>query len=260
MDRYGGVLGSGRWALFALAVVGLALSPATALAQGCALPGGQAVNGYIFGVLTETMESAPAHAAPGGTGPLAAGTYPQGQGVRLAQATEQGSLFAGCGTLAGLAGAVTVHAQSRVVVVVDELGNVVLNPVSGTPELSAGPISGNFSVSTAGGNVNAKLSGVLDFGLTNGTTEVCPGPDGRLGPCPLVTADGTWNTNGGPKRSGGFRGLALVPFQIPGLEGWFYLDPTGLLTGTPNAIVPLGQGDFNSFGDPAAKFVITMFQ
>ena len=65
MDRYGGV-GVGWGALFALAMVLLAVSPAAA-ADMCMLPGGVAVNGSIVGVLTETMESAPGQAAPGGT-------------------------------------------------------------------------------------------------------------------------------------------------------------------------------------------------
>src|SRR3989442_7233852 len=169
-------------------------------------------------------------------------------------------LFAGCGTLAGLAGAVTVHAQSRVVVVVDEFDNPVINPVSGSPELSAGPIKGTFQVDAAAGTISGKLNGVLDFALTNSTAEACPQPDGTFGPCPLVTAEGTWTTQGSPKTSGMLRGVALVPFQIPGLPGWFYLDPTGLVAGTPNGIVPLAESDFNAFGSPEAKFIITLFQ
>jgi hypothetical protein len=231
--------------------------PGVASAETCT----SGANGMITGVLTETMESAPAHAAPGGTGPLAAGSYPPGQGVRLAQATEKGTLgFGACGSLESLAGPITVHAQSTIMYATDADGNPVINPVSGAPDLLSGPINGVFKVETATGNVSGTLDGTLDFKV------LCPGQPA----CPLVSASGTWTTKGENQTSGSFTGVAFVPFEIdasgkpsPGSGFWVYYDVTGGLLGTPipgTPFVALTTDDFDQHGAPVAKFVITLVQ
>ena len=222
------------------------------------------VNGTVMGVLLETMENPPANAAPGGTGPLPSGTYPVGQGVRLAQATERGTLAKGCGTLAGLVGEIVVHAQSRVMVVADATGAPVINPVSGAPDLGVGPFDGRFAIKTDAGPVSGRIEGLLDFSQTASTSTVCNG-----WPCPFVWVQGSWTTvrNG----AGGLIGVALVPFQNPafdaifGAGAWLYLDPTGTLPGIPIGqgvtVSPLDVGDFSTnFGTPLAKFLVILYQ
>jgi len=214
----------------------------------------------ITGVLTETMESAPAHAAPGGTGPLAAGSYPPGQGVRLAQATEKGTLgINACGTLTSFAGPITVHAQSTISYTTDGNGDPLINPATGLVDLTSGPINGAFKINTATGNVSGTLDGTLDF------KALCPGAPA----CPLVSASGTWTTKGQNKTSGTFSGVAFVPFEIDqsgnpsaGSGVWVYFDPFGVLPGPRmGPLVFLTDADFNQqHGTPEAKFVITLVQ
>ena len=248
----------------------LALGPAPARAAGCTIMlGGPplAVTGALVGVLSETLESPPAQAAPGGTGPLAAGTYPVGLGVRLAQAAEIGTFVplmvpgtGDCrGSLAGLPGAVEIHAQSRVDVMLDDSGSPVINPATGSPRLTSGPISGGFKIVTPTGVVRGKLDGTLDFGPTNLDLV------GQR-PQPLVLASGTWALQGRNVLSGGFAGLALVPVPptLCPLGVWCYVDPTfalpgGVDTGMGVQLVPLSPSDFNQFGAPEAKFVVTFF-
>jgi len=251
----------------AIVLIGLAVSFSSARAsEPCAIQGPLgpvAVNGTVMGVLLETMENPPAHAAPGGTGPLASGTYPVGQGVRLAQATERGVLVNGCGTLAGLVGEIVVHAQSRVMVVTDTAGEPVLNPVTGAPDLGVGPFGGRFTIKSVAGPVSGKIEGLLDFSPTASTSTLCNGS-----PCPFVWVQGEWTT---ARNGGQLIGVALVPFQSPAFDAflgagtWLYLDPTGTLPGFPigqgATVSPLNVDDFSTtFGTPLAKFLVTLFQ
>lgn len=226
----------------------LLLSPIPALAQtSCTVVGVGDVSGSVLGIMSETMESPPAQAAPGG--PLLAGTFPRGLGVRLAQATEQGVFLNGCGTLESFNGTVTVHAQSRV---------PVLAMTSLYIDLGVGSIKGNFDISsTTAGNISGKLDGTLDFSLTNHNVQACPTPSGGLGPCPIVNASGTWTANG-VDPAGAFAGVALVPFPCGAPSGLCYFDPTGAIGG---GVVPLDPSkDFDLHGAPQAKFIITLFQ
>ncbi len=256
--------------LLQLAVVlaGLAVTSIPARAgEPCAILGPLGpvpVNGTVMGVLLETMENAPAHAAPGGTGPLASGTYPVGQGVRLAQATERGTLANDCGTLAGLAGEIVVRAQSRVMVVTDPTGAPVMNPGTGAPDLGVGPFDGRFTVQTAAGPVSGMIEGLLDFRPTASTSTACNG-----WPCPFVWVQGDWSTL--RDGAGQLIGVALVPFRSPAFDAifgagtWLYLDPTGTLPGVPIGqgvtVSPLDAGDFSTtFGTPLAKFLVILYQ
>jgi len=258
---------SARIAIVGVSFVAAALAAPVSVHAQCAIPSPDGltmvpVNSSIVGVLTETMESAPAHAAPGGTGPLSAGSYPDGPGVRLAQATERGQLGVGaaCGALGSIAGSIVVHAQSRITVVTDDNGQLVLDPISGAPELTTGTIEGHFKVVTATGTVGGSLDGNLDFTLTLPTATACSG-----GPCPWALANGTWSTTSGGGVQGGFSGFALIPFQLPLPDGtftpWMYFDPTGALTpdGNPGT-VPLNPTTDMNGTSPAAKFIVTLYQ
>lgn len=203
----------------------LALTPATALAW----------TGVSQGVLLEVLESPPAHAAPGG--PTIPGAFPPGIGGRLAQATEAGTLV-GSETLAFLTGDIEVHAQSRIPV----------DPATGGFGVgSVGTISGVFHVDNGGGVVTGKLEGTLDL-----TGAVC----GRQ-PCPLAPTNGTWATLGKTKTSGLFSGVFFIPFQIPGLPGWFYLTPDPV-TGLP--FTQLLPSEFGKDGTPLVKLLVTLYQ
>jgi hypothetical protein len=231
-----------------LAAAAALVTPVAASAQ-CPVPlmPGSVGQGSIIGVLNETMESPRAGTASGS--PLLGGAFTRG--VRIAQATEKGALSVSpCGSLAGLAGTITVQAQSVI-------------PVSGTdsyglPILGSGPIRGSFKVQAPAGEISGKLDGSLMF--TKGS--------------PVVAVFGSWNVNGSDGLAGSFGGVALVPF--PYGQGWFYVDPTGLLASSPGAmcafggtfpsckdnlyLVPLQAGDFNQHGSPEAKFIINMYQ
>jgi hypothetical protein len=218
------------WKRFVIAAAFVAgVMPGVALADDCA----SGADGMITGVLTETMESPPAQAAPGG--PLLAGTFPPGQGVRLAQATENGVLANGCGSLISLEGQIVVHAQSRVALTSAGLGT--------------GPIGGTFSIATETGNISGKLTGTLDFTPTNNNVPI------------VYVNDGFWSTQGPDGLQGGFSGVALVPFPCGG-ETWCYYDPTGVLTadGKPGYVFLDPASDFDQHGSPEAKFIITLFQ
>ncbi len=232
-----------RSATWVVAAVLLLLGPAAAFAQ-CISPNS------ISGILTETMENPPAQAPP--LGPLLAGTFANGS--RQAQATELGVLAHGCGSLVSLAGNITVQAGSNVPVTAFGLG--------------VGSISGTFGVDTASGHVQGQLSGVLDFTPTNSNKADCSGK-----PCPWVYASGNWSAHGQSDQSGAFSGLALVPFLCPGFgpTGLCYLDPTGALfavaggmqvsVSPPLFLVALNPNtDFDRFGNPGAKFIITLYQ
>src|SRR5688572_20739502 len=96
-------------AYLAAAAVSL-VSPVAALAQ-CPVPlmPVPSAQGSIIGILNETMESPRPGTASGS--PLLGGTF--AHGVRIAQATETGSLgIYPCGSLSVLAGPVTVRAHS----------------------------------------------------------------------------------------------------------------------------------------------------
>jgi len=190
-----------------------------------ALPPLATAQNFAQGTLYEVLESPPAHAAPGG--PQLPGTFPPGLGGRLAQGTEAGTVQ-GFGSLAFLGGAWQIHAQSRVPV----------DPATGA--FGAGGVNGVFLIhGQQGGVVNGKLSGTLDLsGL----------------PVPLAPTQGEWQTLGRDRRSGHFTGIFLLPFQIPGLAGWFYLDPATGFT-TPTAVLP---NEFNRRGEPLVKLLLTL--
>jgi hypothetical protein len=200
----------------------------------------------VSGALLETLESPPA--GVGGRGPLDAGTYPDGLGIRLAQATEIGVFTGNCPTLVG---PVEVHAQSRVNVQVDANGDPVLGPM-GTPVLLSGPITGGFKVTAATGVVRATLDGTLDFAPVN------------FG-YPFVNVGGSWKTKGAGGITGSFSGVALIPIPNdllpppapPSPTGWSYIDVTGAL-GNQGSPVALTADQFTEHGSPMAMFLVTL--
>jgi hypothetical protein len=194
--------------------------------------------GSVLGVLNETRERIGINLD--NPSPLNQGKFVDG--FRMANATERGTLFNGCGTLAGFEGEIHVQATSRIPA---NFGGTV----SDNPNLGIGPISGRFHIEGGDGRIGGRLNGVLDFVPTNASVRLCGGP------CPFVMASGSWTTN---DKAGSFAGFALVPVQpVPGV--WVYVDPTGVLTGAPNAVVPLTPEDFNADGLPEAKFIINLF-
>ena len=222
------------------------LGPAAASAQ-CPVPLTQPATsapGSILGVLRETRERLKIDLND--PSPLNQGKFVDG--YRVANATESGSLMSGCGTLAGFAGEITVQATS----------NIPMNIAADGAQLGIGPIQGTFRIDSSLGRINGRLNGVLDFVPTNSSVQLCGGP------CPFVTTSGSWKTVTTKKavdldKAGSFAGVALVPFQHPATGAWLYLDPTGVLTGTQNAFVPLTSADFNADGLPEAKFIINLF-
>lgn len=244
-----GHLWTSTWVAAALLTL---LAPAATFAQSAPGPGGlcqvpfntllpgatTGSTGSVLGVLNETRERI--NIALDNPSPLNQGKFVDG--FRVANATERGFLFNGCGTLAGFEGEIHVNATSRIPANLG--GNVTDNP-----NLGIGAISGTFHIESRNGRIDGRLNGVLDFVPTNSTVTLCGGP------CPFVMASGSWKTN---NKAGSFAGFALVPVQpAPGL--WVYVDPTGVLTGAPNAIVPLTAEDFNVEGLPEAKFIINLF-
>lgn len=245
------------WVAVALLML---LAPAAAFAQ-CpvlfnTLPPGAATTsaGTILGILNETRERLGVRLDQ--PSPLNQGRFVDG--FRIANATEQGVLFGGCGTLETFAGSIHVQAISRV--------PANFTGPADNPNLGIGPISGTFTIKTASGRIHGRLDGVLDFVPTNTSVTLCAGQN-----CPFVTASGSWKTS---DKAGSFAGLALVPFEYPGL-GWVYLDATaqgstpGFLfnSASPYAgyyplvpLVPGNSGDFNADGLPEAKFIINLFE
>lgn len=213
---------TGRVWMLGLFVAGLllALSPPAAWA------------GIATATLYETMESPPAHAAPGG--PDIPGTFPPGIGGRLATATEAG-IIQGSGDLGFLTGNMTVHAQSRVGI------------DASTGFLGTGTISGSFEVKppTGGAAVPAKLDGTIDL------STVYSG---------YASTSGSWSTLGKKKISGDFSGLFLIPINGAMLgypaDKWFYLDvdKNGCFTG---GVTLLGESEFRK-GVPLIKLLVTL--
>jgi hypothetical protein len=236
-----------QWkATWVAAALLLLVGPAAAFAQ-CPVPLAQpavSAPGSILGILRETRERLKVNMND--PSPLNQGTFVDG--YRVANATEVGTLVAGCGTLEGFSGTITVQATSK----------IPMNVGADGANLGIGPIQGTFNVDSTLGRINGQLSGILDFVPTNSSVQLCGGP------CPFVTTAGTWKSNGKKRgididKVGSFAGVALVPFQHPANGAWLYLDPTGVLTGTQNAFVPLTAQDFNADGLPEAKFIITLF-
>ncbi len=212
----------------------LGVGPAAAWAEGCSLPSGQGVNGWLGGVLVETIEQAEIGLGESGL-------------ERHAKATERGTLSGACGSLAALRGRIMVHAESWI---------PVLDP--SVPLLGIGPITGTFHIYPDGqdsGSLKGALAGSLDF------TPTQPNDNCQLG-CPWVGAQGTWTTTGKNSTGGLFGGLALVPAPCPTGVGLCYYDPTQTLgealPGWPFAVVPLTDAEL--IPAPSAKFVITLFQ
>ncbi len=194
--------------------------------------------GSIIGVLNETLERTRLNV---GDSPLNQGTIVDG--VRIARAVEQGQMFGGCGTLTSMNGPVYVKAESQVPVATD--------PVTGNLDLGVGTLSGVAKFSGSGRDaVPAKIQGTLNFVPTDSTSKMCNGHQ-----CPFVQTSGTWQTH---TITGSFIGVALVPFQYNGT--WVYLDPTGIVAGTPGGIAPLQPTDFNAAGAPEAKFIMNLFE
>ena len=170
----------------------LALSPAIALAQG-----------FAQAVLYEVLESPPARPSTGGAVGAFVPDPVDGTLTRLAQATEAGPVVFGTGSLVSWQNSgVVIHAQSRVDLTT-----------------GSGPVSGSFTVDTAGGTISGKLSGTLDLSPVLSNTA------------PLAPTWGTWGTLG--KRSsrlgGTFQGVAQIPVDcglLGGPAGYFcYLKP-----------------------------------
>jgi hypothetical protein len=199
----------------------LALGPASASALACPLTGNVAT-----AVLYETLESPPAGAAP--LGPLP-GTYIVATGERLAEAREAGTIQ-GCNGLAFMTGAFDLQGQSR----------VPFDPI--TVSFGTGSVSGVFQIDTVtGGGVAGKL---LDGSVLDLSTIFLTG---------TAPVYGTWSTLGKNKVTGTFSGVFLMPFQIPGMEGWFYYyDPL-----TNVGPVPVQSTEFNN-GVPLVKLVVTL--
>jgi hypothetical protein len=245
----------GSWvkkaALVAAAVLTMVV-PATASAQCPVMLSSEQTSaaGSILGVLNETRERIGLRLD--NPSPLNQGLFLDG--LRVAHAVEKGVLLpgTGCGTLKGFEGEIKVIANSRI-------------PFNATgaalPDLGIGPITGTFKISTAAGHIHGTLSGVLDFVPTNAAVTLCGGP------CPFVYTSGKWSTTGSRRRdlnkSGSFSGVALVPFEHPASpSGWMYLDPTGILLGTPGTAGYLPADvvkDFNRDGQAEAKFIINLF-
>lgn len=220
----------------ALVLGGLLVVPSPAAAS-CPSLSGPAPNGSVVGVLTEVLESPPAHAAPGGS--MLPGAFPPGIGGRLAEATEVGTFSQGCGTLSGFVGNVEFHGQSRIA-------------INASGQLDSGPISAVFQIRNGSkGAIVGKLDGTLDFSPTTSTSGGCP--------CPFVNIFGSWSTLGKNRTNGTFMGFALIPVEVsPGTFAYF--DPTGFLAGTPG-FVSLGPDDFSEqFATALAKFVFTLSQ
>jgi hypothetical protein len=189
-----------------------------------------AATGLAQGVLYETLENPPAHAAP--LGPLP-GTYNPATGERQAQASETGTLQ-GTGTLGSLTGSIQVHAGSR----------VPFDPTTATFG-AGGTVSGVFQLDGPAGAVVGKLNGTLDLSLL--TSTACAGK-----PCPFAPTNGQWVTLGQTKMQGQFVGLFLLPFELqPGL--WAYWSPTtGLEFVQPS--------EWSQDGAPLVKLSVTLWQ
>jgi len=238
--------GSHWKAAFVAAGLLMLVGPAAAFAQ-CPVPLAQPATsspGSILGVLRETRERLSLNMDD--PSPLNQGKFVDG--FRVANATEVGTLVAGCGTLAGFNGTITVLATSK----------IPMNVATDGANLGIGPIEGTFRIDSTLGRINGQLHGILDFVPTNSSVQLCGGP------CPFVTTSGSWksvDTRRGIDidKGGSFAGVALVPFQHPANGAWLYLDPTGVLNGTQNAFVPLTPQDFNADGLPEAKFIINLF-
>ncbi len=250
-----------RYLAPAVGLLALFVAPTGAVAQsGARCPvvlaeEGISAQGAIVGVLNETLERT--HYSVD-VSPLSQGTIVDG--IRYARAVEQGTLFSACGTLAALAGDVSVKAESRVPAVTD--------PITGSVDLGIGGIAGDVRFKATG--TRAKIAGVLNFGPADSSSKQCNGQR-----CPFVPTLGSWQTR---DKIGSFIGVALVPFQpflAQGSAAWFYLDPTGLLASTPGSIctapgsngacdgpslVPLQGTDFNAQHEPEAKFIVNLFE
>jgi len=210
------------------------------LAAGLLLGFGSATawaqSGVAQGVLYETLESPPAHAAT--MGPLP-GVYNAGTGERMAEAKETGDIQ-GWGSLAGFSGEMVVQGQSR----------VPFDPTTG--QFGSGTVSGVFHIDNATGpGIAGKLDGSLNLSLLTSTENGCP--------CPLAPTSGTWSTLGKDKTSGVFQGVFLLPFQHPLAPelGWLYLelDPA---TGQPTGgVTPVQPSEFKD-GVPLVKLVVAL--
>jgi len=77
--------------------------------------------------------------------------------------------------------------------------------------------------------------------------------------------EGRWSVNGRDRRRGRFEGVFLIPFQIPGLEGYWYADLSAALPHLVPAcdspvpgLCPVKSTEF-TLGIPLTKAVVTFY-
>jgi hypothetical protein len=146
-----------------------------------------------------------------------------GFGVRIADATLTGNIY----SATNFSGPVTLDASS------------ILNQRDWT-----GPVHGKMTLQNG---VRATFSGGLNLSLA------------ILANQPLAPISGKWQGTKGTLQAGGdFNGNFLIPFQLPGDPGFFYLelDANGQPTG---GVTPLLSNEFSAAGVPLVKLVVTFY-
>jgi hypothetical protein len=147
----------------------------------------------------------------------------KGFGVRIADATLTGNID----SATDFSGPVTLDASS------------ILNQRDWT-----GPVHGKMMLQNG---VRATFSGELNLSLAIFAGQ------------PLAPISGKWQGTKGTLQAGGdFSGLFLIPFQLPGDPGFFYLE-VGANGQSSGGMTPLLSKEFSAAGVPLVKLVVTFY-
>jgi hypothetical protein len=141
---------------------------------------------------------------------------------------------------------VTADASSNVSLV------TLVGPVRGTLTLLTDLDPARLSLDTLVISSALEIRGQLD--LTTAATSGIAGIAGQ------------WNKDRGSRRQGGrFEGVFLIPFQVPGLPGYWYIDPASVLANGGEkcdspvpGLCPLDGKEF-ALGIPLTKAVVNFY-